>query len=130
MRCRMRSCCCGGRLLKRCKRSRNICCRSGGKAAELGIVIQRLLLLIGRKIFVAAQPLSGVIARTCRRAWRSSRLCWRSQRGDSGRGTADGERHHECGNRRHRLRVMDLSCNTLFWFSGMLWTVFTNALHW
>ena len=31
------------------------------KAAELGIVFQRLLLLIGRKILVAAQPLSGVI---------------------------------------------------------------------
>ena len=32
------------------------------QAAELGIVIQRFLLLIGRKILVAAQPLSGVIA--------------------------------------------------------------------
>jgi hypothetical protein len=29
--------------------------------AELGIVVQRFLLLVGRKIFIPAQPLSGVI---------------------------------------------------------------------
>jgi hypothetical protein len=35
---------------------------SGRKAAELGIVFQRFLLLIGGKIPVAAQPLPGMIA--------------------------------------------------------------------
>jgi hypothetical protein len=34
----------------------------GRKAAELGIIVQGFLLLLGRKILVAAQPLSGVIA--------------------------------------------------------------------
>jgi hypothetical protein len=32
------------------------------KAAKQGIVVQRFLLLIGRQIFVAAQPLAGMIA--------------------------------------------------------------------
>ncbi len=63
MRCRIKSCCCGGRLLKRSNRWRNNCCRAGGSAAELRIIFQRLLLLIRRQVFVAAQPLPGMIAR-------------------------------------------------------------------
>lgn len=34
----------------------------GRKAAKLGIIVQGFLLLLGRKILVASQPLSGVIA--------------------------------------------------------------------
>ena len=110
----MRSCCCGGRLLKRCKRSRNNLLPLGRKAAELGIVVQRLLLLVGRKILIAAQPLSGVIAQglpPCLAFF--TPLLDALSEAILGMARRDGERHHECGNRRRRFRRDGLSCDTV-----------------